>query len=113
MMAHRGLSASESWMRADIHDGPELRLYIEAEYIDAALTFVSLPTSSCDARPDHTNGMPENELERPLKTGRQDRPEAADAGHGIPERTLARQLSIVLLLLHSGSTDLTNARGSR
>ncbi|MBJ6126982.1 cytochrome c oxidase assembly protein, partial [Microvirga splendida] len=25
-----------------------------AEYIDAALTFVTLPTSSCDARPDHT-----------------------------------------------------------
>ncbi len=41
-------------MRADIHDGPELRLHIEAEYIDAALTFVSPPTSSCDARPDHT-----------------------------------------------------------
>jgi hypothetical protein len=43
-------------MRADIHDGPELRLHIEAEYIDAALTFVSPPTSSCDARPDHTFG---------------------------------------------------------
>jgi hypothetical protein len=42
-------------MRADIHDGPELRLHLEAEYIDAALTFVSPPTSSCDARPDHTN----------------------------------------------------------
>jgi hypothetical protein len=41
-------------MRADTHDGPELKLYTEAEYIDAALTFVSLPTSSCDARPDHT-----------------------------------------------------------
>jgi hypothetical protein len=54
-MAHRGLSPSESWMRADIHDGPEHKLYIEAEYIDAALTFVSPPTSSCDARPDHTS----------------------------------------------------------
>ncbi|EIM30377.1 hypothetical protein MicloDRAFT_00009270 [Microvirga lotononidis] len=43
-------------MRADTHDGPELRLHHEAEYIDAALTFVSLPTSSCDARPDHTYG---------------------------------------------------------
>jgi hypothetical protein len=43
-------------MRADSHDGPELRLHHEAEYIDAALTFVSPPTSSCDARPDHTNG---------------------------------------------------------
>jgi hypothetical protein len=41
-------------MRADPHDGPELMLHPEAEYIDAALTFVSLPTSSCDARPDHT-----------------------------------------------------------
>ena len=55
MMAHRGLSARASWMRADSHDGPEHRLYIEAEYIDAALTFVSPPTSSCDARPDHTS----------------------------------------------------------
>jgi hypothetical protein len=43
-------------MRTDIHAGPEHRLYIEAEYIDAALTFVSPPTSSCDARPDHTFG---------------------------------------------------------
>jgi hypothetical protein len=42
-------------MRADTHDGPEQRLHTEAEYIDAALTFVSLPTSSCDARPDHTS----------------------------------------------------------
>src|SRR3712207_4054913 len=42
-------------MRADSHDGPELRLHPEAEYIDAALTFVSPPTSSCDARPDHTS----------------------------------------------------------
>jgi hypothetical protein len=42
-------------MRADPHDGPELMLHTEAEYIDAALTFVSLPTSSCDARPDHTS----------------------------------------------------------
>ncbi len=40
-------------MRADTHAGPELRLHTEAEYIDAALTFVTLPTS-CDARPDHT-----------------------------------------------------------
>ena len=52
-------------------------------------------------------------LERPLKTGRQDRPEAADAGHRSPERTPARQLCTiaVLLLLHSSSTDLTKARG--
>jgi hypothetical protein len=55
-MAHRGLTASQPWMRADPHAGPELRLHPEAEYIDAALTFVSLPTSSCDARPDHTFG---------------------------------------------------------
>jgi hypothetical protein len=58
MMAHRGLSASQPWMRADTHAGPELRLHIKAEYIDAALTFVSLPTSSCDARPDHTLALP-------------------------------------------------------
>ena len=54
ILARRGLSASQSWMRADSHDGPEQRLHHEAEYIDAALMFVSLPTSSCDARPDHT-----------------------------------------------------------
>jgi hypothetical protein len=30
IMAHRGLSPSESWMRADPHDGPEHRLYREA-----------------------------------------------------------------------------------
>jgi hypothetical protein len=42
-------------MRADPHDGPEHKLHTEAEYIDAALTFVSQPTSSCDARPDHTS----------------------------------------------------------
>jgi len=30
-------------MRADPHAGPELKLHIKAEYIDAALTFVSLP----------------------------------------------------------------------
>src|SRR3954447_9226455 len=64
MMAHRGLSASQPWMRADSHDGPELRLHLEAEYIDAALTFVSPPTSSCDARPDHTNGTIVCDLER-------------------------------------------------
>ncbi len=56
MMAYKGLSPSESWMRADTHDGPEQMLHLESEYIDAALTFVSLPTSSCDARPDHTFG---------------------------------------------------------
>src|SRR3954454_14796194 len=60
MIAHRGLTASQPWMRADPHAGPELKLHIKAEYIDAALTFVSLPTSSlptssCDARPDHTS----------------------------------------------------------
>jgi hypothetical protein len=55
MMAYKGLSPSESWMRADTHAGPELTLHTEAEYIDAALTFVSPPPSSCDARPDHTS----------------------------------------------------------
>jgi hypothetical protein len=55
MMAYIGLSPSESWMRADSHDGLELRLHTEAEYIDAALTFIRLPTSSCNARPDHTS----------------------------------------------------------
>jgi hypothetical protein len=33
-------------MRADTHDGPEHKLHHEASYIDAALTFVSLPISS-------------------------------------------------------------------
>jgi hypothetical protein len=55
MMAHRGLSVSQPWKRADTHAGPELKLHIKAEYIDAALTLVSLRTSSCDARPDHTS----------------------------------------------------------
>src|SRR5262245_32189454 len=40
MMTHRGLSASQPWMRADTHRGPEHnRSTSEAEYIDAALTF--------------------------------------------------------------------------
>src|SRR5262249_32973157 len=40
MMTHRGLSASQPWMRADTHRGPERnRSTSEAEYIDAALTF--------------------------------------------------------------------------
>jgi len=40
MMAHRGLSASQPWMRADPHRGPERkRSTSEAEYIDAAFTF--------------------------------------------------------------------------
>src|SRR5262249_55342596 len=40
MMAQRGLSASQPWMRADPHRGPERnRSTLEAEYIDAALTF--------------------------------------------------------------------------
>src|SRR5829696_7986577 len=69
MMAHRGLSASQPWMRADTHAGPELRLHIKAEYIDAALTFVSLPTSSCDARPDHTSGTFRKYDERPQPRG--------------------------------------------
>ena len=30
MLARRGLSGSESWMRADTHDGPELKLHPEA-----------------------------------------------------------------------------------
>ena len=40
MMTQRGLSASQPWMRADTHHGPERkRSTSEAEYIDAALTF--------------------------------------------------------------------------
>jgi len=40
IMTHRGLSASQPWMRADPHRGPERnRSTSEAEYIDAALTF--------------------------------------------------------------------------
>jgi hypothetical protein len=40
MMTPRGLSASQPWMRADTHRGPERnRSTSEAEYIDAALTF--------------------------------------------------------------------------
>jgi hypothetical protein len=66
MMAYKGLSPSESWMRADIHDGPEQRLHLEAEYIDAALTFVGPPTSSCDARPDHTSGTRPTKAELPF-----------------------------------------------
>src|SRR5262249_34590967 len=44
MMAQRGLSASQPWMRADPHRGPERnRSTLEAEYIDAALTFALSP----------------------------------------------------------------------
>src|SRR5262249_55966870 len=40
MMTQRGLSASQPWMRADTHPGPEHnRSTAEAEYIAAALTF--------------------------------------------------------------------------
>jgi hypothetical protein len=40
MMTQRGLSASQPWMRADTHPGPEHKHSTsEAEYIDAALTF--------------------------------------------------------------------------
>jgi hypothetical protein len=40
IMTQRGLSASQPWMRADTHHGPEHnRSTSEAEYIDAALTF--------------------------------------------------------------------------
>src|SRR5215813_5671682 len=40
MMTQRGLTASQPWMRADTHHGPERnRSTSEAEYIDAALTF--------------------------------------------------------------------------
>src|SRR5262245_32739075 len=40
MMTQRGLTASQPWMRADTHPGPEHnRSTSEAEYIDAALTF--------------------------------------------------------------------------
>ena len=40
IMTHRGLSASQPWMRADPHRGPERkRSTSEAEYIDAPLTF--------------------------------------------------------------------------
>ena len=43
IMTHRGLSASQPWMRADPHRGPERkRSTSEAEYIDAALTFALL-----------------------------------------------------------------------
>src|SRR5262247_1951716 len=55
MMNQRGLSASQPWMRADTHHGPERkRSTSKAEYIDAALTFVALRTPSCTARPGHT-----------------------------------------------------------
>src|SRR5512144_2091318 len=40
IMTQRGLTASQPWMRADTHRGPEHnRSTSEAEYIDAALTF--------------------------------------------------------------------------
>src|SRR5512144_2126029 len=40
MMTQRGLTASQPWMRADTHRGPEHnRSTSEAEYIDAALSF--------------------------------------------------------------------------
>src|SRR5215471_10040359 len=40
MMTQRGLTASQRWMRADPHRGPERkRSTSEAEYIDAAFTF--------------------------------------------------------------------------
>src|SRR5262245_44859581 len=40
MMTQRGLTASQPWMRADPHRGPEHnRSTSEAEYIDAAFTF--------------------------------------------------------------------------
>jgi hypothetical protein len=80
MMAHRGLPLSQSWRRADFHAGPEQKLHQEAEYIDAALTFVSLPTSSCDARPDHTNGTKRKEAECLLKAGTPDVPERSFRG---------------------------------
>jgi hypothetical protein len=77
MMAYKGLSPSESWMRADPLAGPELTLHTEAEYIDAALTFVSPPTSSCDARPDHTNGTLETYAFGPLRHSSADVHQAA------------------------------------
>src|SRR5215831_4696278 len=40
MMTQRGLTASQPWMRADPHRGPEHnRSTSQAEYIDAAFTF--------------------------------------------------------------------------
>jgi len=44
-------------MRADIHDGPEHNtLQSEAGYIDARPKAARSMKTSCDARPDHTNG---------------------------------------------------------
>src|SRR5215203_3461191 len=83
MMAHRGLSASQPWMRADTHAGPELKLHLKAEYIDAALTFVSLPTSSCDARPDHTSWH-DPDLSRRTALGLE-RSSLAEPGRGSDE----------------------------
>src|SRR5512144_418532 len=43
IMTQRGLTASQAWMRADTHRGPEHnRSTSEAEYIDAALSFALL-----------------------------------------------------------------------
>ena len=43
-------------MRTDIHDGPEQPLQSEAGYIDARPQCRQIDKTSCDARPDHTNG---------------------------------------------------------
>src|SRR5260370_42666558 len=43
-------------MRADIHGGPEQKLQSEAGYIDARPQTDSSTKTSCNARPDHTNG---------------------------------------------------------
>ena len=56
MMAHRSLSASKPWMRADIHYGPE-RDEAPLQWSDTLmqrLTFDQLNYVTCDTRPDHT-----------------------------------------------------------
>ena len=50
-------------MRADIHDGPgHNTLQSEAGYIDARPQSRQIDETSCDARPDHTNGSKCEEL---------------------------------------------------
>ena len=50
-------------MRADVHDGPgHNTLQSEAGYIDARPQSRQTDETSCDARPDHTNGSKCEEL---------------------------------------------------
>jgi hypothetical protein len=51
-------------MRADIHDGPEHMLQSEAGYIDARPQPTAQRKTSCNARPDHTNGSGAESLTR-------------------------------------------------